>query len=87
MFNNRHEIFQSKSKSCKGNVISIDTPWKTICSEESGMAGLVLSDATIFKQLGGTTVDANEKFKLPFSVTIESEKNNSNKRKRTEDVD
>ena len=64
----------SKSKSCKGNVISIDTPWKTICSEESGVAGLVLSDATL-KQLAGTTfTDVNEKVQLPYSLIIESEK-------------
>ena len=78
-------FFQSQSKSCKGNVISIDTPWKTICSEESALAGLILSDAVI-KQFTGSLGDAGKKNSgPPFTVKIESNKNGSTKRKRTED--
>ena len=68
-------FFQSLTKSCKANVISIDTPAKTICSVESGMSGLMLSDATI-KKFGG---NSSEKFSLSLSVTIESVKNKSAK--------
>ena len=75
--NEIYEIFQSQSMSGKGNVISIVTPWKTICSEESAMAGLILTDG-IFKQFGGNVG-------APFIVTIQNDKNSSTKRKRTED--
>ena len=63
--------FQNESQSCKRNVISVDTPWKTICSEKSSMAGLILSDAVI-KTFVGDIV--NEIFRLPYSITIESVK-------------
>ena len=46
------------------------------------MAGLILPDAVI-KQFGGGLDDANEKFKLPYSITIESDENSA-KRRRTE---
>ena len=78
-------LFQTLTKSCKANVISIDTPVKTICSLESGKAGLVLPDAIMKEFAFGDTLDeAHEKFKLPFSITIQSKKNNSAKRKRAE---
>lgn len=80
------EIFQSQKISCTRNVISIDTPSKTICSEESGLAGLILPDA-IIKKFGGSLGDANEKMKLPFSITIESEENNSTTQKYADQWD
>ena len=77
--------FQSKNKSCKENVISIETPWNTICTEKSEVAGLILPDATI-KRFGGSSLgdDINEYIKLPYSIKIESGENNSAKRKRTD---
>ena len=63
-------FLQSESKSCKANVISIDTPPKTICSMESGMAGLILPDSVI-KKYGGSLSDVNENFQLQYGVNIE----------------
>ena len=71
--------FQTESQSCKRKVISIDTPWKTICSEKSIRAGLIIPDDVI-KSFGGSMGDAaNEKVALSYSITIESVKNNSTK--------
>ena len=75
-------IFQTESQSCKRNVISIDTPWKTICSEKSSMAGLILSDAVV-KTFAGDII--NETFILPYSISIESVKSVSTKRKHPGD--
>ena len=75
-------IFQTESQSCKRNVISIDTPWKTICSEKSSMAGLILSDAVV-KTFAGNMVD--ESFRLPYSISIESVKSVATKRKHPGD--
>ena len=77
-------FFQVHYRTGKANVVSIDTPWKTICSAKSGMAGLIMPDDLI-KKYGGKLCVANEKFKLPYSLTIESVKSNSLKRKHTED--
>ena len=74
----------------KANVISIDIPWKTICVPQSdNIAGLILPDSLI-KKFGGNLYNANERFKLPYSVKIEpvkieSVKNSSTKRKHPED--
>lgn len=48
------------------------------------MAGLIIPDALV-KKFGHNLSDANEEFKLPYTVKIESVRNNSTKRKRTED--
>ena len=79
----KFDFFQTQSRSSSGNVISIDTPWKTVCSVESGMAALIIPDALI-KKFGGSLGEANEKFQLSYTITIESEKNTSMKRKHTE---
>ena len=55
--------------SCRRNALSINVPWPAVCSEKSGLAGLVLPDAVI-KQLGGSLADANEDFCLPYHVSI-----------------
>ena len=74
----------------KANVISIDIPWKTICSLQSdNMAGLIIPDSLI-KKFGGNVYNGNEKFQLPYSikiepVKIESVENSSKKRKHAED--
>ena len=76
-------IFQSENVSCKRKVISIDTPWKDICSMESAMA-MAIPDA-VMKSFMGSVGNANEGIEIPYTVKIESVQNNSTKRKRTED--
>ena len=66
-------LFQAYYRTGGVNVISIDTPWKTICSVESGMAGLIIPDADI-KKYGGSLGNANEKIELKYSIIIESVK-------------
>ena len=85
--NNFISSIQAHYKRFKGNVISIDTPWKTICSVESAKPALIIPKALI-KQFGGSLCDSNETFQLPYSLTIEATQkstNNSIKRKSTED--
>ena len=74
-------VFQVHYRTGKGNVISIDTPWKTSCSVESAKPALIIPKALI-KQFGGSLCNSNEAFKLPYSLTIEAAQKSSNSKKR-----
>ena len=84
------DFLQTNYRTGKANVISIDIPWKIICSLQSDiMAGLIIPDSLI-KKFGGNLYNGNEIFHLPYSIKIEAVKiesveNTSKKRKHAEE--